>query len=56
MVKKQKFKVYEYPIKHKDGSTYFGSYTIKDGVKPLHYKGEKLVQTFSAYAKVALPQ
>lgn len=56
MVKKQKFKVYEYPIKHKDGSTYYGSYTIKSEAKPHKFKGEKLVDIFTAYAKVVLPQ
>ena len=41
------FKVYEYPIKHPDGFTYYGSYTIKADVHPLGYKGEKLVSRFS---------
>ena len=42
------FKVYEYPLKDNKGKTYYGSYTIKDGVKPLGYSGERLIQTFSA--------
>lgn len=54
MVKKQRFKVYEYPIKAKDGSTYMGSYTIKEGVKPLGYKGERLVQAFTTRVKFSL--
>lgn len=48
MLRQETFEVYEYPIKHPNGSIYTGSYTIKKGVKPLGYKGEKLVQTFSA--------
>ena len=51
MVKKQSFKVYEYPIKHPNGKTYSGSYTIKSEVKPLGYKGEKLVQRFTTNVK-----
>ena len=51
MLKLTKFHVYEYPIKHKDGSTYFGSYTIQDGAKPVGFKDEKLVQTFKANVK-----
>ena len=41
-----KFKRYEYPIKDNKGNIYYGSYTIKDGVKPLNFKDEKLVQKF----------
>ena len=41
-----KFKRYEYPLKDKNGKTYYGSYTIKDSVEPLNFKGEKLVQIF----------
>lgn len=41
-----KFKRYEYPIKDGKGNTYYGSYTIKDGVKRLYFKDEKLVQKF----------
>ena len=41
-----KMKVYEYPLKTKKGTLYVGSYTIKENVKPLGFKGEKLVQTF----------
>lgn len=48
---KQKFKVYEYPLKHRNGPTYYGSYTIKDSVKPLGFPGEKLVQQFTANTK-----
>jgi len=47
-MKQQILKVYEYPIKHPNGTIYNGSYTIKDGVKPKGYKGEKLVQKFTA--------
>ena len=55
MLRKSKFKVYEYPLKDKNGKTYYGSYTIKDGIKPLGYKGEKLVQIFTAKVQVAIP-
>lgn len=41
-----KFKVYEYPLKDSKGRIYYGSYTIKEHVKPLNFKGERLVQTF----------
>ena len=51
MLKTVVLKVYEYPIKAKDGSIYYGSYTIKDGIKPLGYKGEKLVQKFKTPIK-----
>ena len=51
MLKRQTLKVYEYPLKDKNGNTYYGSYTIKEGVKPLGYKGEKLVQTFTGLIK-----
>ena len=47
-MKQQLMKCYEYPIKHPNGTIYMGSYTIKDGVEPLHYKGEHLVQKFYA--------
>lgn len=47
-MKKQILKTYEYPIKHPNGSTYYGSYTIKEGAKAKGYKGEKLVQKFKA--------
>jgi len=47
-MKEQVLKRYEYPIKHPNGSTYYGSYTIKEGVKAKGYKGEKLVQKFKA--------
>lgn len=47
-MKEQILKRYEYPIKHPDGSIYYGSYTIKEGVKAKGYKGEKLVQKFKA--------
>lgn len=48
----RQFKVFEYPIKHPNGKdVYYGSYTIGANVKPLGYKGEKLVQTFSALVK-----
>lgn len=52
-MKQQILKVYEYPIRHPNGKTYTGSYTIKDGVKPKGYRGEKLVQKF--YAPVLEP-
>lgn len=45
---KTTFNVYEYPLKDREGNVYYGSYTIKDGVKPLHFKGEQLVDTFEA--------
>lgn len=47
----QKLRVYEYPLKTPNGYEYTGSYTIKEGVKPLGFKGEKLVQTFTAEVK-----
>lgn len=47
----QKFKVYEYPLKGKEGP-YEGSYTIKAEVKPLGFKGEHLVQEFEAEVPV----
>ena len=41
----QKMKRYEYPIKVKGKTeSYVGSYTIKEGVEPLGFEGEKLVQ------------
>lgn len=43
----QTYYVYEYPLKDSKGNTYYGSYTIKEGVKPMGFKDEKLVQTFS---------
>ena len=46
-----KFKVYEYPLKDKNGHTYYGSYTIKSSVKPLQLKGERLVQEFETETK-----
>lgn len=51
MVKKETLQVYEYPIRHPNGTSYVGSYTIKKGIKPLGYKGEHLVQTFSTNVK-----
>ena len=45
------FQRYEYPLKDINGNIYYGSYTIKVGVKPLGFKGEKLVQTFEAEVK-----
>lgn len=41
-----KMKVYEYPLKRNDGTIYNGSYTIRDGIKRLGFKGERLVQVF----------
>lgn len=46
-----KFKVYEYPLKDEQGKVYYGSYTIKNSIKPLGFKGEKLVDTFEATVK-----
>ena len=43
----QTYNVYEYPLKDPKGNIYYGSYTIKEGVKPMGFKDEKLVQTFS---------
>ena len=51
MVKKETLRVYEYPIKHSNGSTYDGSYTLRGDAKPLGYKGEHLVQTFTTNVK-----
>lgn len=56
MLKAQKFAVYEYPIKHPSGATYYGSYTIKEGVAPLGFKGERLVQKFSAMVGLNLDE
>lgn len=50
-MKVQKFKRYEYPLTNGLGEKYTGSYTIKDGVEPLGYEGEKLVQEFEATVK-----
>ena len=44
-------KRYEYPIKKLNGEVYYGSYTIKEGVAPMNFKGEKLIQTFEANVK-----
>ena len=46
-MRQQKFKVYQYPIKHPNGTVYYGSYTIKSEAQPKHFKGEKLVQKFT---------
>ena len=54
MLKKERFKVYEYPLKDKNGNVYFGSYTIKADVKPKGFKGEKIVDKFVAEVKVAI--
>ena len=43
----KKFEVYEYPLKDGSGKTYYGSYTVKAGTKPLGFKGEKKVDSFS---------
>ena len=51
MVKKETLDVYEYPIRHPNGTTYVGSYTIKKGAKPLGYKGEHRVQRFTTNIK-----
>lgn len=37
------FNTYEY-----DAGDCIGSYTLKEGIKPLHFKKEKLVNSFSA--------
>ncbi len=50
-MKTETFKVYEYPLKDVNGKTYYGSYTIKNSIEPLHFKGEKLVDTFVATVK-----
>ena len=55
MLVKQRFKVYEYPIKgEKKSDYYFGSYTIKEDVKPLGFKGERIVSKFTALVIVDL--
>ena len=54
MLKKQRFNHYEYPLKDANGNTYFGEYTIKEGVKPLGYKGEKLTQSVTMWAKISI--
>ena len=41
-----KYQRYEYPLTDDNGNTYYGSYTIKEGIKPLKFKDEKLVQEF----------
>lgn len=43
----QTFQTYEYPLKDTKGNVYYGSYTIKEGIKPLGFKDERLVNTFS---------
>jgi hypothetical protein len=50
-MKTETFKVYEYPLKDSRGNTYYGSYTIKNSIKPLGFKDEKLVQRFQAVVK-----
>jgi len=50
-MKVKTFDVYEYPLKDINGKTYYGSYTIIAGLIPLHFKDEKLVDTFSALVK-----
>ena len=47
---KIKLYAYEYPLKDKDGE-YEGYYTIREGAKPVGFKGEKLVDTFEIEAK-----
>ena len=44
---KQTFNRYVYPIKDKKGGL-LGSYTIKEGVSPLGFEGERLADTFDA--------
>ena len=44
---KQRLKVYEYPLKDGKGQIYYGSYTIKNEIEPLGFKGERLVQKFT---------
>ena len=46
-----KLKRYEYPIKVGDKVICIGSYTIKEDIKPLGFKNEKLVQEFEAEVK-----
>lgn len=48
---KTKFRRYEYPMKTTDGTKYHGSYTIKEGIEPLNFKDEQLVQEFEAEVK-----
>jgi len=50
-MKTETFNVYEYPLKDVNGNTYYGSYTIKNSIKPLGFKGEQLVDTFTATVK-----
>lgn len=50
-MKTETFKVYEYPLKDVNGNTYFGSYTIKNSIKPLGFKGEQVVDIFTATVK-----
>ena len=47
---KQKLKLYSYPLKV-NGKNYMAYYTIKDGVEPLKFQGEKLINTFEAEVK-----
>ena len=44
-------KRYEYLITIEGKKAYYGSYTIKAHVKPLGFKGEKLVQEFEIPTK-----
>ena len=41
-----RFNRYRYPLKDHLGS-YYGYYTIKESVKPMGFKDEKLVETFT---------
>lgn len=54
MLRRQRLNHYEYPLKDKNGKTYQGSYTIKEGIKPLGYKDEKLVCSFTTWVKVSI--
>ena len=47
MGKTVKLNRYQYPLKDANGKTYYGSYTIYDGVKPCGFDGEKLVGSFT---------
>ncbi len=50
-MKTELFNVYEYPLKDNGGKVYYSSYTIKWYIKPLGFKGEKLVEQFKATVK-----
>lgn len=50
MLKVQKMKGYEYPLKDSEGK-YYGYYSIKADAKPCGFKGEKCIEEFEILIK-----